>query len=255
MFEKEGKNNRRDASQSDQTNHPDLKALLATLYEPVIREWWQQIKQGGHDLPLYSGSGEDVFWYTDLAGTDSPNAKLLVQDDTLEQCNFLYTRIWSTERADYTFMLEEKGPRLRAGGIWLAACMPLSEFQAYPYNYAFVRTMDLIGQLEEIGGSKIEASTPLSEQLQQAGFSILQAGYAHPAFIPRNFNRLAPLLLEWLRSRILNYKLANATELDALLPELQRFGQAQDTLVSRPGILKILALRSYPIPATRSAII
>lgn len=255
MFEKAKNTNPQDWAEESQTNRPALKALLAALYEPVIREWWQQLKQDGQDLPSDLGSGEDILGCTHVAGITPPLTRHSVLKAPAASCDFLYTRIWSTERADHSSWLEATGQRLRAGGVWLAACMPLSGFRAYPHNYAFVRTMDLISQLEEVLHSETEAQASLPDQLQQAGFSILKSGHAHPAFIPRHCNPLAALLLERYRSNILIHKLARDAELDALLPELQRFQQAQDTLISRPGILQVLACRPNPISLTNTVII
>lgn len=155
--------------------------------------------------------------------------------------DFVYTRIQATSLPVSEDWLADISRILTTGGLVFAEVIKPSGFRVYPYNHAFARTMELIGQLEE---AQSYEGTQLPGLLQQAGFSDIETHYASPAFIPHSCNHIASLSLECYQSEILYPEHSNKEEINALLQELRVYEQQEDTLVSRPGVLQISAKKN-----------
>lgn len=244
-------------------------SLLAAIFEPAARQWLEkQLKpvKGGQGLHLGCGSGEDSFLIaallsenTTLYGIDEDAA--LIEAARQEKArwglehvhfaqssfaawnparsyDFIYTRIQASALPAPEAWLTGLSRNLKAGGLLLAEIIKPSGFRAYPYNHAFARTMELIERLE---AAQPCAAEELPGRLEQAGFTNMASTYVAPAFIPPACNRIASLSLECYQAEILRRGDSNREELNALLLELRAYEQQEDSLISRPGVLQIIA--------------
>lgn len=244
-------------------------SLLAAIFGAATRQWLEKHLnpiEGGQGLHLGCGSGADSFLIASLLGEsttvygideDAALIEAAQQEKSrrgLEHVHFIQSSLtlWEVSRPyDFIYMrvLASAPPapegwlagiprNLKAGGVLLAEIIKPSGFQAYPYNHAFARTMELVGRLEE--GQPYEAEE-LPGMLEKIGFTDIATTYASPAFIPPACNRIASLSLEYCQAEILRRGDSNREELNALLLELRTFEQQEDTLASRPGVLQAWA--------------
>lgn len=164
--------------------------------------------------------------------------------------DFVYIRVWTGSWPAQGELLQGIRRKLSPGGILLLEVAPLSGYQAYAYNHAFARSMELIGLLETLRAGAAAQPEPVQALLQQAGFEVPERSTGLPAFIPRNDHRIKSLALEACRDAILHCRGSTTDELNALLLELREFEQQDDTLISRPGLLQLVAWPSQSTPAT-----
>lgn len=244
-------------------------SLQAAIFEPATRQWLEKRLTpfaDGHALHLGCGSGQDTFLIATLLGEnstlygideDAASVEAARQIKALrdvgrvhfaQACladwsparpfDLIYTRILASALPAPEAWLAGLSRNLTSGGVLLAEIIKPSGFRAYPYNHAFARTMELISRLEAAQPCEAEE---LPGRLEQAGFTDMVTTYAAPAFIPPGCNRIASLSLECYRAEILRRGDSNREELNALLLELRTYERQEDTLVSRPGVLQIIA--------------
>lgn len=249
-----------------------LDGLLSSIYEPVTREWLtRQLpdEQKRRGLHLACGNGCDTRMLAALLGMDedavmvqaarqagtlrNQEAVQFLQADpfsweTTQVFDFVYTRIWTGSWPFQSALLQTIRRNLKTGGVLLVELLALSGYQAYPYNHAFARAMELIDLLEASRAEAAMQPEQVQVSLQQAGFELSEQSAGLPAFIPSADNRVASLALEACREAILRRRGSTAEELNALLLELKEFEQQTDTLISRPGLLQLTARPAPPEP-------
>lgn len=198
-----------------------LDALLSELYKPLTREWLQKNHWGQKRIRCVQA---------DLTSWESE-----------QPFDVVYTRTWAGGLSGLDTLLETIRQNLHTGGRLLLEVVSLFGFSAYPYNHALARSMELIGRLETPGHSTAALPERVQVLLQQAGFDTLEVLSSLPAFVPRTHNQAVSLALEACRDAILQCRGSTAEELNALLLELREFEAQGDTMISRPGLLQILA--------------
>lgn len=239
-------------------------SLQAAIFEPATRQWLEKRLTpfaDGHALHLGCGSGQDTFLIATLLGEnstlygideDAASVEAARQSKALRAMehihfaqaslaawsaarphDFIYIRIQSSALPATEGWLAGLSRNLTAGGTLFVEIIKPSGFRAYPYNHAFARAMELIARLEDTQAFGAEQLPGLP---QQACFTAIEATYASPAC-----NRIASLSLECHQAEILKGGDSNREELNALLQELRAYEQQEDILISRPGVLQVLA--------------
>lgn len=210
----------------------ELDGLLSRIYEPVTREWLArqlpEVQEGRNRNAVQFLQADPFSW------------------ETTQTFNFVYTRFWAGSWTAQAEPLQTIRRKLNPGGVLLAEVVPLSGYQAYPYNHALARTMELIGLLEASLSGTVSEPEHIQVLLQPAGFELCELNTGLPAFLPRTDNRVVSLALEACRCALLNCGGSTAEELNALLLELKEFEPQDDTLISRPGLLQLAARPTGP---------
>lgn len=247
----------------------DVHPLMMAVLEPVTRSWMD--KHLG-DIPgtgvfVTSWREEDAFLLDTLAGGLSPGSKkneakvksikqsstdlrcpdrVKISSDDLENWRSASLYDFCVIRIDSTVSMPLQGLKnlamhLKPHGKILIELVQDSGFRAYPYNHAFARAMNLIGQLE---ADQRRSEEILTELLIRLGYFIPEKVYVAPLFIPKSCNRLGSLLLDVYRQGIVQAGHANLAEIQALFQELNAFEMQENALISRPDVLQITACRA-----------
>jgi protein-L-isoaspartate O-methyltransferase len=260
------KKNRDAAAELGAAARRALTSLSAAIYGPATCQWLEKhllLTEGGKGLHPGCGGGEDTLLIASLLGgqallhgiDEDPALIEAARQKTalsgLEQVHFVQAGLsdWKTD-VPYDFIFARIQPataqypdqwpadlhrKLKTGGRLLIEITKPSGFQAYPYNHAFARAMELISRLED------DQPYDWPDLLGKIGFTDIETAYAPPAFIPRPYNRIASLSLECYQAEILRRGDSNRAELNALLQDLRVFEQQADALISRPGMLQVWA--------------
>lgn len=246
--------------------------MIASIYAPVTLEWLvKYLKAGSQVSGLHVGckDGSDTFLLAALLGggctlTAIDEDPALIEQAQLEkkykrlehiqfcptgladlatdvEFDFIFSRSKTQEFADQISEWEGMARQLRAGGILFFQVQDFTGFHSFPYNYAFARSVELIGKLGSPPLRDSNLKDLALEHLTAAGFGDFETTFSPPAFVPKENNHILSLYLEWRKAEIQTGALASREELNSLIQELKYYESQPDTLISRPGMYQIRA--------------
>lgn len=156
------------------------------------------------------------------------------QNDQKEQLfDFIFVRIWIAVCNSQQSLLSTFHRMLKPNGILVIQLVSFGGYAAFPYNYAFARSNELIQTIETRPDDVLKTCL---EQIQQVGFKGIAQEFYPSIFIPPHCNNIFSLFLENFKPQILKRTGILDAELNALLTELKAFENQKDTLIGRPGM-------------------
>lgn len=247
----------------------NLAVAYATETEKMIQQYLS-VKEGLSGWHLGCGSGEDSFLIaanlmapTSLLALDADPVLLqlasqsqeakrhhtlqfqkcspdLWQQNEKQNLDFIYARIWKGALPKVRSLFSLVHKQLKEGGKLILEVMSFSGYSSYPYNHAFARANDLLNLVETRNGGENRA---WQQAGADAGFRQIQIHATSPAFLNARGKKLVSLILESLGLQIIDHANASSAELNALLLELNTYEQQQNTLVSKPSVLQLIAIK------------
>lgn len=173
------------------------------------------------------------------------NANYLVCDpfswSGTQAFDYLYTRIIVASLADIHKVLSTLKMHMNENALVLIEFVFLNQIQAYPYNHAFNRAIELINLLSTTTTEHTVKPDELDHLLRNDGFEIHELNTILPTFLTWSEKQLSSLILEANRELILQSKNAIPEELNSLLLELKEFENQEDTLICQPMLVQLSA--------------
>lgn len=167
-----------------------------------------------------------------------------VQWKNPESFDFVHGRFLLSQSTAVGELLTQLFKALKSGGFIMLEEMDFSDFQCFPYCFAFDRSWELVSAIHCRRGFDPHIGSKLTFLLQQAGFQNIQVQQIAPSFLKENEKSIASITLESIASDLLELQLISSTELQALLFELKAFEKMEDTLISLPGIFQVTGYKS-----------
>ena len=156
-----------------------------------------------------------------------------------EKFDFTHSRFLLSQNTDAAALLAKTFQTLKSGGMLLLEEMDLSNFQCFPYCFAFDRFVELYNELSIKKGYDPNIGSKLIFLLQKTGFENIRVQQTAPSFFGKNEKKIASVTLESISAELLEKQLISHSELQALLYELKAFESKENTLISHPGVYQV----------------
>lgn len=252
-----------------------LDRILSTIYQSDSKEWMAKHLNQSYKknvLHLNCGNGCESRMIASLL--DDHSTLLALDDDAVlieeakngsvnsttaevsflqsdplhwnskQSFDYLYTRILSTGENNIQKLLYTLRRNMHKNSVVLFEIVILEGIQAFPYNHAICRTIELISLLNETSKTKVSKAEELIKLFHEARFEIKELHTSLPAFIPPTEKHLISLTLEVCKESILLKNYSTVEELNALLVEIREFESQEDTLISQPALIQIFACQA-----------
>ena len=173
------------------------------------------------------------------------NFHLLDEDNWLDEEAYDFIHFQTFFNSSYPFkaLFQKIYSGLNEGGFLLLQHFDNTNFQCFPQNYAFERSLELHTELELSLGIRIDSVDQLKTLLYQSQFQKVQIQQISPSFLKAEDKQLVSLSLEHISTMLMERKLASHSELHALMNELKNFESQKNTMISLPGMYQVIAFK------------
>ena len=171
---------------------------------------------------------------------------LLLESDNWvdnEAYDLIYCRTFLNQLYAPLDLFQKMYSSLKPNGLVMLEHFDFSNFQCFPQNYAFDRYLELHKELNKIKGANIGSAIQLDSFLHEALFKKHRIQQVLPTFLPDDCKQIASLSLENIAPHLIDEKLTNQAELQALIFELKTFEKQENTMISLPGVYQAIGYK------------
>ena len=156
----------------------------------------------------------------------------------------IYTRFLLTHLPTPLGAVERMRCALRSGGVLVVEDIDFSGSFCHPPSPAFERYQQLYREVVRKRGADADIGPKLHSLLTQAGLLDVKIDLVHPFHLDGEAKEMALVTLVNIADAVIAEGLATASELDAVIDELDKYTRRTDTILSYPRVFQAWGRRA-----------